>query len=313
LSYTDEEFVDLFERFGAAKTAMLLGLSERNIYGRRRAIEQRLGRPLVAPKFDQERTLGGYPMRRHLTLTDGVMIVGSDAHYEPSSESGSTAHRGMLKMIRELKPKAVLQNGDVGDFPSASKHDRIGWQKSPRLREEIEGIEIRLNEIEDAAGSSCSFWWNIGNHCIRFDSNLAKKSPEREGLIGSRLSDFFPKWDMGTSLWVNDDVVTKHRYKGGIHATHNNTVNAGRTIITGHLHSLKVTPFDDYNGTRWGVDTGTLNDPYAEHAHYAEDNPLNHRSGFIVLTFWKGRLLWPEIVNVIDKDRICFRGQVIEV
>ena len=58
-------------------------------------------------------------------------------------------------------------------------------------------------------------------------------------------------------LRVNGNVVIKHRMKGGIHAAHKNTLHAGTTMVTGHLHSLKVTPFSDYNGTRWGVDTGT--------------------------------------------------------
>jgi hypothetical protein len=113
-------------------------------------------------------------------------------------------------------------------------------------------------------------------------------------------------------------VVVKHRFKGGIHATHNNTLWAGKTIVTGHLHSLKVTPLSDYNGTRWGIDTGTLADPASNteggpQFHYNEDNPQNHRSGFIVLTFKDGQLLWPEVCNVIDQNHVSFRGEVIRV
>jgi hypothetical protein len=58
---------------------------------------------------------------------------------------------------------------------------------------------------------------------------------------------------------------------------HNATLWAGRNIITSHLHSLKVTPFSDYNGARFGVDTGTLANPYSEQFNYQEDNPRNHR------------------------------------
>jgi hypothetical protein len=46
---------------------------------------------------------------------------------------------------------------------------------------------------------------------------------------------------------------------------------------------------------------------------YLEDNPRNWRSGFVVLTFWKGKLLWPEIVNVIDEKHVQFRGVIHEV
>lgn len=102
--------------------------------------------------------------------------------------------------------------------------------------------------------------------------------------------------------------------KGGIHATHNNTVSSGKTIVTGHLHSLKVTPFNDYNGERFGVDTGTLADAHGpQFVDYLEDNPTNWRSGFAVLTFNNGRLLWPELVHALAPDLVQFRGQVINV
>jgi len=102
--------------------------------------------------------------------------------------------------------------------------------------------------------------------------------------------------------------------KGGVHATHNNAVTSGKTIVTGHLHSLKVTPFSDYNGERFGVDTGTLADPDGpQFVDYLEDNPTNWRSGFAVLTFHNGRLLWPELVHAMAPDLIQFRGQVINV
>ena len=85
-------------------------------------------------------------------------------------------------------------------------------------------------------------------------------------------------------------------------------------MITGHLHSLKVTPFNDYNpGTRYGADTGTLEDPTGPQFEYGEDNPVNQRSGLIVVTFVDGMLLWPEIARVIDKNRFEFRGSVYKV
>jgi hypothetical protein len=80
------------------------------------------------------------------------------------------------------------------------------------------------------------------------------------------------------------------------------------------LHSLKVTPFSDYNGVRFGVDTGTLAEiDGPQFTDYMEDNPANWRSGFAVLTIHKGRLLWPELVHRYAHDKIEFRGQVIDV
>jgi hypothetical protein len=49
------------------------------------------------------------------------------------------------------------------------------------------------------------------------------------------------------------------------------------------------------------VDTGTLANPYSEQFNHQEDNHRNHRSGFVVLTFHKRRLLFPEVVSVHDE------------
>jgi hypothetical protein len=108
--------------------------------------------------------------------------------------------------------------------------------------------------------------------------------------------------------------VIKHRYKGGAHAPFNNTITAGVSIITGHLHSQKVSPFSDYNGTRYGVDTGCLADPYHDaFQDYTEDNPKDWRSGFCVLTFHDGCLLPPELVTKWDEHHVYFRGSLHEV
>jgi hypothetical protein len=108
--------------------------------------------------------------------------------------------------------------------------------------------------------------------------------------------------------------VIKHRWHNGVHAVYNNTLKSGKSIVTGHLHSLKVTPYSDYTGTRFGVDCGTLAEPQGpQFGDYLEQNPTNWRSGFIVLTMHKGRLLWPEIVNVLEQGVIEFRGKVIKV
>ena len=128
--------------------------------------------------------------------------------------------------------------------------------------------------------------------------------------MASGISAITPCW----SCWPTEDVVVKHRMKGGIHATHNNTVSSGKSIVTGHLHSLKVTPYSDYNGERFGIDTGTLADANGpQFVDYLEDNPTNWRSGFAVLTFHNGRLLWPELVHALAPGAIQFRGQVIDV
>lgn len=307
---SEDEFIRLFRELGGTELAKHLGCSKEAVYSRRRSIEGRRGVILSSPNSVEASHRADYESRIPLAIENGFVLVGSDAHYWPGDPS--PAHRGFVYLCRKLKPAAVILNGDVFDGASASRHARIMWAKGPSLKEELGVVEARTDEIRLAAPAAHHYWL-LGNHCMRFETKLANQAPEFEGVPGFRLSDHFPHWKFGISLWINDEVVVKHRFKGGIHATHNNTLNAGKTMVTGHLHSLKVTPFSDYNGTRYGVDTGTLSDPYGEHAAYAEDNPLNHRSGFIVLSFRNKRLLWPEIAAVVDKDHIQFRGELIKV
>jgi hypothetical protein len=197
-------------------------------------------------------------------------------------------------------------NGDVIDAASISRHAPMGWENQPSVQEEIEAAQERLGEIE-AATFKAQKIWTLGNHDGRFYAKIK----------GFHLKDFFPAWQPCWSAWINADsehpVVTKHRFKGGIHAPWSNTMWAGTSIITGHLHSAKVAPFTDYLETRYGVDTGCLADPDHRAFLYLEDSPRNWRSAFAVLTFHKGRLLYPELVLVWDKETVEFRGKLVRI
>ena len=132
-------------------------------------------------------------------------------------------------------------------------------------------------------------------------------------LVVEMKDHFGESWKPCLSVWINDHTVIKHRMRGGIHAVHNNLLWSGKNIVTGHLHSLKVVPLSDYNDTRFGVDTGCIADRDAAAFRYLEDNPTNWRSGFAVLTFRDGRLMWPELVHVIGEGEVEFRSEVISV
>jgi hypothetical protein len=251
--------------------------------------------------------------RKHISVGNGIVLVGSDCHYWPGRLA--TAHLAFCKLSKELRPSAVVINGDGFDGASISRHPRIGWDRKPKVQEELSACVERFGELEEAAGTK-ALYWPLGNHDARFETFLAAHAPEFEGVDGFQLKDKFPLWTPCWSVWVNNEIVIKHRLKGGIHATHNNTVTAGKTVITGHLHSQKVTPYTDYNGTRWGVDCGMMAEVGGpQFVDYLEDNPVNWRAGFIVLTFWNGKLLTPEMVRVLDEEArlVEFRGQVIEV
>lgn len=247
-------------------------------------------------------------------IRNGIVLVGSDAHYWPGKPS--TAHRAFVELAHALKPSLIVLNGDVIDAASISRHPRIGWEYQPSVKEEIDVGQERLAEIEKAAPKADRIW-TLGNHDARFEMRLAERAPEFAEVHGIHLKDHFPRWHPAWSVEVNGNTIIKHRWKGGTHAAFNNAKDSGRNIVTGHLHSLGVSAYTDYSGTRFGADGGTLASPLGpQFTNYTEDNPLNWRSGFLVLTFdAAGSLLWPEVVHVVNeaKGRVNFRGELFNV
>lgn len=318
---SDAEFIELWRTHGsAAKIASIIGVVERNVHARRRRIE-RLHRIKLETQnergrhWEHRQTAHNNDANVALGIENGHIIVFSDAHFWPGVRS--TAYNGLIWAIRELQPRAVICNGDAFDGAQISRHPRIQWDEKPSVVAELKACEIALGEIEDEAKKArhnVKLVWPAGNHDLRLEARLAANVPEFQGVKGFTLKEHFPAWQPCWACWPTESVVVKHRMRNGIHATHQNTVNSGKSIVTGHLHSLKVTPWTDYGGTRFGVDTGTLAEPQGpQFVDYTEAGPTNWRSGFVVLTFHNGRLLWPETVPVHAPGQIEFRGKVIDV
>ena len=270
------------------------------------------GRP-VGSFTARFRTLAWTKAVKQFEIQDGHVVVGSDMHYWPDKPR-TTAHAAMVRLCLAMQPNLIIANGDVLDFPKIGRHPSIGWEARPEVADEIEIGKERLGEIAAAAPGARRIW-NAGNHDLRFESTIANRAPELAGVQGVHLHDHFPAWEPAWMVEINEAVMVKHRWKGGVHAAHNNTVQSGRSIVTGHLHSAQVTCFTDYNGTRYGVDTGTLAVPFDEaFIDYTEANPVNWRSAVTVLTFYNGRLLLPEQLHVFDEAQrlTMFRGQVVQ-
>lgn len=314
---SDAEFLELWKTHSSISAIQkVIGGNPRTLQRRRVALEKKYGVLLEAKNNHgrPERSPSAYE-RKELGVLNGCGIVFSDAHFWPSIRT--TAFNGLLWAIKEFKPSFIVCNGDALDGATISKHLPSGiGPKEPTLIEELKACQEAMGEIEETAKEvrhNVRLVYTWGNHDARFNARLAANAPQFAQTYGFKLEDHFPTWEFCMTCWPTPDVVIKHRYKGGIHATHNNTVNAGKTIVTGHLHSLKVTPYSDYSGNRFGVDTGTLAEPYGPQFSYGEDNPLNHRSGFAVLTFSDGKLLWPELVHKWDEGQVEFRGKIINV
>jgi hypothetical protein len=315
MKITDEEFIEVWNQYNSAsQVSKALGLTIRHTHSRRRDIESKHSIVLAAndarsPTFNV--TIPQNGVRVNVEMDDGVIMVASDCHYYPGIIS--TAHKAFVKLIPMLSPRMLIMNGDVFDGAAISRHDPIGWQKLPSVKQELDACQERLGEIE-AVAKNAKLHWSWGNHDLRMNTRLAAQvGTAFEGVQGFNLTDHFPRWKFSTSIMVNENCMIKHRWHNGIHAVYNNALKSGCSFVSGHLHSLKVTPWTDYNGSRYGVDTGTManiDDPAFE---YAEDSPKNWRSGFAVLTFWQGKLMPPELCEVISEGLVYFRGQLIEV
>jgi len=324
---SDEAFIETWQRLkNPQKVAKFLKLTIRSTYSRRRSVEAKHGialpseekilgnslQALASRKADElavERVKKYVPEMHH-KIRDGVVMIASDCHYWPGVVT--VAHQAFCKLGKKLKPKMVILNGDILDGARISRHARIMWEKQPELKDEIHAVQDRCAEIERAV-QGAKLIRTIGNHDARFENYLSSRVGEFEEMTGMTLLDYLPRWEAGWAVHLNANtegwVAIRHRpISGGIHSAYNSTLKSGVHYVHGHLHKLQVTPWGDYRGRRYGVDTGTMAEPGGPQFNYTEAGPVNWASGFVVLTFKDGRLLPPELCEVIY-DKAWFRGE----
>lgn len=310
---SDEEFMELYRKHGTRGTSRLLGIGQRSIQQRRVRLEAKYRKAIHNP--NNWMGAGGiikleFPDWQHIEIKNGYLICFGDAHLIPGEKS--TAHRALLKLIVELKPEALIDLGDLLDFSTISRHHRIGWDQQPPVAREIEWGSDCLHEMKKLGPKAMITKKTLGNHDQRFSGLFSNLLPKVEGVKGTSLLDHFPGWACSWSIRVNDDQLeVTHRWKSSIHAVYQNTLQAGMSYCTGHLHRQQVFPLTDLRGDRWGTDTGTLQSIYAPTFRYLEGKPRNWRSGFAVFRFVNRQLRHPELVRVIDDQKgLCeWRGQ----
>lgn len=324
---SDQEFIATFKELQSPQAvADKLGMNVRNVYRRRKHFESKgfdlqttnisghkkqFDKALMEQKIAERLESTRHSVRRGITLEKGRAIVFSDAHFYPGDET--TAFRALLECIKEFKPEIVVCNGDAFDGASISRHPRIGWDSKPSVKDELEAVTDHMTQIEEASRFKSNLIWTLGNHDARFETFLAANAPQYEGVKGFSLKDFFPLWQPCWSYWINDHTVIKHKWKSSFGAGRANALNSGTHMVTGHTHVLAVQPITDYNGTRYGVQTGMLANPDGDQfSDYTEDNPKDWRSGFAMLTFDRGQLLMPELIQVWDEKagEVQFRGKI---
>ncbi|MFN9742488.1 MAG: metallophosphoesterase [Acidobacteriota bacterium] len=316
--FTEDEFIELWQRYkSATAVARVMGVDIRGVHERRRRIESKRG-VLLEAESGVRPTIVKEGAQHELTVAAGNVVVFSDVHRWPGDRP-SLAETGLLHVLDTLPNlKAVVCNGDLFDGARVSRHGPTEWMDLPNVADELEACQAFMTQIEERVPDDVPLLWNAGNHDSRFSVKISTHLPELAGVHGTDLKDHFSdRWSMAWSTMVNARSVggaclIKHRFRGGIHATWNNTLHAGVSTVTGHLHQCKVTPITDINGRRWGVDTGTLSRFKGEAKFgYTENNPVNWAEGFAVLTWdHEGRMAPPSLAEVTG-DVCWFRGEAI--
>lgn len=311
---SDEDFITGWKHHGGATAfAKAKNIAERGVLKRRKTIEAKYGIILEGSKPAPGRSKA-HVEKIGFRITEkviGTVIIFSDGHFWPGERS--VGFDALVKLTKQLNPVMVICNGDSFDGARISRHSPGGWAEMPTVSDELAGVQERHTEIEWAAPPKCKLIWCVGNHDSRFTSRLAQYAPEYVGVKGMDITDHFPSWNFGWSIWLNDSVVVKHRHNQGVHGAYNNVLKGGKTIVTGHTHRLLAMPYGDYNGLRWGIESGTISDfgPQNDKFAYAEDNPVNWSQGFVVLTFDKdGMLMEPELCRVTN-GKARFRGALL--
>jgi predicted phosphodiesterase len=279
------------------------GLGLRNIYKRRERLSAD-GFSLPAPGVNQGMlpSKWTYPREIHVNIESGTVLVGNDAHIWPETHCPIPPIRKVFAQIgKSLKVDYTILNGDLVDGTRISRWPRLRGQNTPKFLEELQAAQRFCLTL------SGHRIFVLGNHDTRLDSYLSNRAEEVEDMLPS-LRDYLEGWDIGYSVVINDDVEVRHNFRGGIHTGYNNTLQAGRTMITGHTHQLQIRSWSDRRGIRWGVEGGMLADPNGPQFEWQLGMPNRWQAGFIVLTFAEGRLLPPEKAEVLD-GKVVFRGK----
>lgn len=310
---SDLEFIETWKRLKSpTAVANALGINVRNVHHRRAKLAAAGHDLKTLDLYDRKTAFSAdtaaathFEKRRNIEVKNGHVVIFSDPHFYP--DHNAVAQDALIKVIKDLKPKAVLCGGDALDGTQIGRHDPTrGWHQPVSLAEQLACVCESMTAIKHAAKGAITYM-TLGNHDARLSRYLAMNAPASEGLPGTKLEDYIPSWPLSWSLEINQNTIVRHRHLGGM--LHMQAQKAGCHYVHGHLHKLGCMAMPQYHDFKFSVDCGSLSDPSSDAFDYTEDG-VPHVQGFAVLTYKDGKLLWPEFCYVMG-DKAYFRGSVV--
>jgi len=258
------------------------------------------------------------PLTNRVEITDTpyCMLVFSDAHFEGHETVSFKIMCEVLKdLLKTRQLKCIVANGDIMDMSILSSFAKFHTEIRPKERtvqKEIYDSQAQINRIQkiiDKAKYPIKQLATFGNHETRLSKVAMSWGRAFEDLEAFKISNLFPDWEWAMSHLIDDTVMVKHRMRGGIHTSYQNSMRAGIHIVTGHTHQLNYRTFNTYSTSSMSIQTGHLSESYHP---YLEDNIANDwNNGFAVITIDpKEKTVHPELVQVSNLHRSAFfRGK----
>lgn len=196
-----------------------------------------------------------------------------------------------VKVIREVKPRIIVQVGDLYDLYSFSRFPRSLNVMTPiqEVKQGRRAAEYLWSEARAAAGRGVECWQLLGNHDERLAKQLMLALPEAEGFT----QDFW-KFEGVTTMpserneLILDGILYMHGYRRhGDHVRFNSI-----STVCGHSHTGGVVFLPVKGKTLFELNCGYLGNPKSIALSYTRQAQISKWSkGVGVIDSWGPRFI----------------------
>lgn len=248
-----------------------------------------------------------------------VLLIGDVQH--PYNDKVTT--NKIIEVARRYQPDAVVQIGDMIDFPTVSR-----WAKNEAL-EYAETLQEHIDTLQSEflfplrqAAPNAAITWVSGNHDERIADYVKKYAPALRPLRALGMESLFGLADLDVQyvkgpVRIATNVYAIHGHESGGYcaslsawdAKFQRRYGSDKSYVFGHTHSPGlVTRAYGWKGDlkpRFTMNLGSTMDPNA--ATYIRDGAVSWQQSFAWLED-DGKRVWPELVTLVDRLGY-FKGQ----